>query len=125
MIGRIGILTTSACRRSRVRAPRRTLCTDHIYPHPKQYLDEIHFKPQAVYRENFYVRPRHLQDIKIGKMVMTFFWAWFSFQLYDDPGVILGHFHPPNPALWTDEELGVPPLEEGSYIEWLEKRRGK
>lgn len=53
---------------------------------------------------------------------MRFFWTYWFYSLYQDPHVFTGHFHFPDPDLWTDEELGIPPDSEGSYYEWLEKK---
>ncbi|XP_076445680.1 NADH dehydrogenase [ubiquinone] 1 beta subcomplex subunit 2, mitochondrial-like [Babylonia areolata] len=39
-------------------------------------------------------------------------WYWILYHLWKEPEHITGHFPYPDPAEWTDEELGIPPEEE-------------
>ncbi|KAK7089740.1 NADH dehydrogenase [ubiquinone] 1 beta subcomplex subunit 2, mitochondrial-like [Littorina saxatilis] len=40
-------------------------------------------------------------------------WYWMLYHCWKEPEHITGHFEYPNPSKWTDEELGIPPDEEG------------
>lgn len=43
-----------------------------------------------------------------NELLMASFWYWLMFHFYFE------HAHPdtPDPSKWTDEELGIPPLDE-------------
>lgn len=124
MFNRLGLFAAKTSRHIMVRKVQaRKLYTDGIYPYPNYYMGLIEHPSQVHYRETFEEDPWVEGEKKISVRIMQLFWAWFFFQLFDDPGVLLGHFHPPNPKDWTDEELGIPPLEAGSYKDWLEKKK--
>ncbi|CAD5111174.1 DgyrCDS510 [Dimorphilus gyrociliatus] len=53
-----------------------------------------------------YVPPRWAEHLATGLGVV--FWYWVMFHLYYDSGKLLGHYYPPDPSKWTDEELGIP-----------------
>ncbi|XP_019626688.1 PREDICTED: NADH dehydrogenase [ubiquinone] 1 beta subcomplex subunit 2, mitochondrial-like [Branchiostoma belcheri] len=44
--------------------------------------------------------------------LMGFFWFWILWHTWHTPEDILGHFPWPKTEEWTDEELGIPPLDE-------------
>ena len=39
---------------------------------------------------------------------MGVMWWWFLTHMYYQYDILLGHHWPPNPATWTDAELGIP-----------------
>lgn len=43
-----------------------------------------------------------------NELLMASMWYWIMFHFYFEEG----HPHSPDPSKWTDEELGIPPLEE-------------
>jgi hypothetical protein len=51
-----------------------------------------------------------------GLQVLTWFWIFYNF--WYDPDMLLGHpsYQPPNPELWTDEELGIPPDDYNEVV---------
>lgn len=100
----------------------RKLYTDTIYPYPFNYMNTKVWPSRHAYRETFIDAPWQAYDDKCAWVLQRMFWTWFFYQLFHDPGVILGHFHPPDTSLWTDAELGIPPLEAGSYEDWLAKK---
>lgn len=73
------------------------------------------------YRETWGEAPWEARDKKLAWYCWRFFWAWWWYQLFSDPGALLGHLSLPDPEKWTDAELGIPPDEYGSYEDWLEK----
>ena len=107
--------------RTKIQSAKRKLYTDSIYPYPHHYFDKK-FPKQIRYRETFPDAPWDAMHHRRAMLIMRVFWTWFFYQLYHDPGVITGHFHPPDPSLYSDEELGIPPLEYGSYKDWLEQQ---
>ncbi|XP_035662960.1 NADH dehydrogenase [ubiquinone] 1 beta subcomplex subunit 2, mitochondrial-like [Branchiostoma floridae] len=44
--------------------------------------------------------------------LMGFFWFWILWHTWHSPEDILGHFPWPRAEEWSDEELGIPPLDE-------------
>lgn len=50
-------------------------------------------------------------QIRVLKFLQITLWAWISYNFWYDPEFVFGHpdFEMSNPALWTDEELGIPP----------------
>lgn len=98
----------------------RTLYTRSIYPYPGFYFDTVVHPRSIEYRENF-ISITERQD-RLSKYGFMLIWAFFFYKLFDDPGALFGHITPPDPSKWTDEELGIPPLEEGSYSEWIKKK---
>lgn len=50
-------------------------------------------------------------QVRIMKFVQVVAWANMFYFFWYDPDTLLGHptFQMPEPGLWTDEELGIPP----------------
>lgn len=101
---------------------KRALYTDSIYPYPFSYFNETVYPSQVHYRENWTIAPWTAQNDRICKWAMRFFWTMFFVQLFNDPGVIIGHHSFPDPSLWTDAELGIPPDDAGLYEDFIQKR---
>lgn len=57
--------------------------------------------------------------ITVLKTMQTFFWFNIFYSFWYQPELLCGHieFQPPNPALWTDEELGIPPDDYDEVVE--------
>lgn len=106
-------------------APRRKLYTDHIYPYPYNYFNNVVYPSQHLYRETWEMPQRAIISNVAAKWGFRMFWVYFWYQLFSDPGVIIGHTHHPDPSKWTDAELGIPSDEEGSYYDWLRERTSK
>lgn len=104
---------------------QRHLYTDQIYPYPFNYINTKKYPSQPCYRETWNSPPWQARDNMIAKWMMRGFWSIFFYQLFHDPGVILGHSHLPDPSMWTDAELGIPPDEEGTYEEWVRNKYGE
>ncbi|RZC35452.1 NADH dehydrogenase [ubiquinone] 1 beta subcomplex subunit 2, mitochondrial [Asbolus verrucosus] len=49
--------------------------------------------------------------LTIAEVVQGIAWWWVLWHIYTEPGHILGEFEYPDPRKWTDEELGIPPIE--------------
>lgn len=98
---------------------KRDLYTDQIYPYPHNYINTKKWPGYYTYRENFEMPPWYNKETFTTKWMMRLFWFYFFINLYNDPGVLLGHHTFPDPSKWTDEELGIPPEDIGSYKEWL------
>ncbi|KAM8821472.1 NADH dehydrogenase [ubiquinone] 1 beta subcomplex subunit 2, mitochondrial [Eudromia elegans] len=47
-----------------------------------------------------------------GEALSGFMWFWILWHFWHSPDMVLGHFPYPDPAAWTDEELGIPPDDE-------------
>lgn len=103
----------------------RKLYTDHIYPYPFEYFNTKLYPTMLKYRETWPIPKTHAYDVKRTWLCWRFFWASWWYQLFNNPGVVLGHTHLPDPSQWTDAQLGIPPDEEGSYLEWLEQHGAK
>ncbi|XP_020509425.1 NADH dehydrogenase [ubiquinone] 1 beta subcomplex subunit 2, mitochondrial [Labrus bergylta] len=39
-------------------------------------------------------------------------WFWILWHCWHEPDAVLGHFPWPDASEWTDEELGIPPIDE-------------
>ncbi|XP_034258651.1 NADH dehydrogenase [ubiquinone] 1 beta subcomplex subunit 2, mitochondrial [Pantherophis guttatus] len=50
--------------------------------------------------------------VVIGEASSGLMWFWILWRFWHDPDEVLGHFPFPDPSLWTDEELGIPPDDE-------------
>lgn len=94
-----------------------TLYTDHIYPYPFNYFNNKIFPSQVLYRESWRKSAWHDSDNRLGIYIMRVFWTWWFYQAFWHPDAFIGHFTFPDASKWTDEELGIPPDEEGSYYE--------
>lgn len=57
--------------------------------------------------------------MKVVQTLQIFFWANMLYSFWYQPELLCGHieFQPPNPALWTDEELGIPPDDYDEVVE--------
>uniref|UniRef100_A0A4W3ISG2 NADH dehydrogenase [ubiquinone] 1 beta subcomplex subunit 2, mitochondrial n=1 Tax=Callorhinchus milii TaxID=7868 RepID=A0A4W3ISG2_CALMI len=47
-----------------------------------------------------------------SQFLSSFMWFWILWHLWHNPDAVFGHFPYPDPSKWTDEELGIPPLDE-------------
>lgn len=119
---RLGLFASQAFKRL-IKAPSsRKLYTDQIDPYPHKYFREEKFPQTECYRENWDYPKGFDVTITRGIWMMRLFWAYFFWNLFHDPAAIWGHATFPDPSKWTDEELGIPPLDAGSYREWAEKQ---
>lgn len=103
----------------------RKLNLDGIYPYPNHYVNTFYHPQQELFRENWeLVKPldEAYQSFEKFPNIMTMFWCSCFLYFFNDPGTVFGHHEFPDPADWTDEELGIPPPEFGPYKEWLEKK---
>lgn len=105
-----------------IKQPSRCIYTDPIDPYPFNYVNEEKWPSRHLYRETWSDPPWKARDNKWYVWLSRAFWTYLFYSLYSDPGVILGHFHPPDPSTFTDEQLGIPPDEYGTYEEWLRNR---
>lgn len=112
-------------RSSQGQQPVRKLYTDHIYPYPFRYMNEVKYPSQVLYRETWRHTPWGLISIRDGTWIMRLFWSWWFYQLFHHPEALYGHTHLPDPTKWTDAELGVPPDDVGLYSNWLEEKYGE
>uniref|UniRef100_A0A6G1SK67 NADH dehydrogenase [ubiquinone] 1 beta subcomplex subunit 2, mitochondrial n=1 Tax=Aceria tosichella TaxID=561515 RepID=A0A6G1SK67_9ACAR len=93
--------------------PARKLYTDQIYPYPYKYFNEKVYPTFHCYRENWDLSHVTRTEARNSIWGMRLFWTYFFWSLFHDPGALFGHHTFPDPSKWTDEELGIPPLEEG------------
>ncbi|XP_061844883.1 NADH dehydrogenase [ubiquinone] 1 beta subcomplex subunit 2, mitochondrial isoform X2 [Colius striatus] len=47
-----------------------------------------------------------------SELLSGFMWFWIFWHFWHSSDMVLGHFPYPDPAAWTDEELGIPPDDE-------------
>ncbi|NXS97218.1 NDUB2 dehydrogenase, partial [Jacana jacana] len=47
-----------------------------------------------------------------SEILSGFMWFWILWHFWHSSDMVLGHFPYPDPAAWTDEELGIPPDDE-------------
>lgn len=127
MLGKRVALVARAMRRAPTTGvtSTRSLYTDSIYPYPFNYINNVLYPSQVIYRENYLPPPWSRKTEVYSVWSMRVFWFYFFLSLFNDPGVIIGHHTFPDPTLWTDEELGIPPADFGSYEAWLESKRGE
>ncbi|XP_067906826.1 NADH dehydrogenase [ubiquinone] 1 beta subcomplex subunit 2, mitochondrial [Heterodontus francisci] len=66
-----------------------------------------------------HIEPRYRQYPQLTKnqvmqaeLLSSFMWFWILWHLWHDPAAVFGHFPYPDPSKWTDEELGIPPIDE-------------
>ncbi|XP_065580550.1 NADH dehydrogenase [ubiquinone] 1 beta subcomplex subunit 2, mitochondrial-like [Artemia franciscana] len=62
-----------------------------------------------VYRESTPTISSQTQNLT--EALGAVFWWWVLYNLWKDPGHVFGEFDIPDPAKWTDEELGVSNIE--------------
>lgn len=43
-----------------------------------------------------------------AEVTQGFMWWWMLWHIWTEPDHILGEFEYPDPAKWTDQELGIP-----------------
>lgn len=57
--------------------------------------------------------------IKAMTCAQTFIWGNIFYSFWYQPELALGHilYQPPDPSLWTDEDLGIPPDDYDEVIE--------
>lgn len=105
-----------------VRNPvKRKLYTVSIYPYPHHYINTKLYPGQVLYRETWPMPANAIYTNKVALWGFRSFWTYWFYMLFNDPSPILGHFTLPDPRQWTDEELGIPPDEAGSYEDWLKQ----
>lgn len=121
MNNKLGLFREAAKQFVRSRGAKRKLYTDSIYPYPFGYFNNKIYPSQVCYRETWPISERMLRSKRNGAYLMKIFWTLWWYSLFSDPGVILGHYHLPDPTMWTDAELGIPPDHYGRYDEWLDK----
>ncbi|XP_020279989.1 NADH dehydrogenase [ubiquinone] 1 beta subcomplex subunit 2, mitochondrial-like [Pseudomyrmex gracilis] len=63
------------------------------------------------YRDQF--PPIDKKEIIAAEIFGGFMWWWILWHFWHDFGHIVGEFPYPDPSEWTDEELGIPPDEDG------------
>ncbi|XP_048404945.1 NADH dehydrogenase [ubiquinone] 1 beta subcomplex subunit 2, mitochondrial [Stegostoma tigrinum] len=66
-----------------------------------------HIEPQ--YRQYPQLTKKQVLE---AEFLSGFMWFWIFWHLWHDPDAVLGHFTYPDPSKWTDEELGIPPIDE-------------
>ncbi|XP_072123825.1 NADH dehydrogenase [ubiquinone] 1 beta subcomplex subunit 2, mitochondrial [Mobula birostris] len=66
-----------------------------------------------------HIEPRYRQYPELTKkqvfqseLLSGFMWFWILWHLWHDADAVIGHFPYPDPSEWTDEELGIPPIDE-------------
>ena len=94
-------------------APSRKLYTDQIYPYPYSYFNDKIYPSYDFYRENWEHTEGMKREGRNSIWGMRFFWTYFFWSFFHNPGALFGHHTLPDPSMWTDEELGIPPLEAG------------
>lgn len=99
----------------------RKLYTDHIYPYPHKYM-RTKFPSMVLYRETWSPPDWALKDHSYAWYGWRIFWSYWWYKLFSNPEALLGHFTEPDPHKWTNEELGIPPDDMGSYYDWLKER---
>ncbi|KAK6168751.1 hypothetical protein SNE40_019935 [Patella caerulea] len=73
-------------------------------------------KTQVCHASTWCYRKRTVIDNKSNiycDFIGVFLWYWILYGLYREPEHIIGHYVLPDTSKWTDEELGIPPDEEG------------
>lgn len=125
MNSRLGLFRAAICRASRANADcKRKLYTDPIYPYPHHHMATKVYPSRYFYRENFLPNKDDIWDEKELWVLSRAFWAYIWYHIFKHREAYLGHFPSDiDPTKWTDEQLGIPPLEEGSYYDWYEKNR--
>lgn len=123
MLGRIGLLSRFAVCKSKTIAPisTRKLYTDTIYPYPFKYVNSLS-PGEMEYRETYKFNDWDYYSQKSGHFGMVMFWTYIWYMTFSYPDVLSGHWHFPDPKDFTDEELGIPPDEEGPYADWLQRK---
>lgn len=119
-IRRIGLLAS----RKSVGQSSRKLYTDSIYPYPFNYINK-RWPSQFCYRETYPCLSWKKTEGQVAEGMAVFFWTYIWCNVFADPLVFLGHYNMPDPTAFTDEELGIPPDEAGSYKDWLAQREAK
>uniref|UniRef100_A0A8B9P7D1 NADH dehydrogenase [ubiquinone] 1 beta subcomplex subunit 2, mitochondrial n=1 Tax=Apteryx owenii TaxID=8824 RepID=A0A8B9P7D1_APTOW len=63
-----------------------------------------------------HIEPRYRQFPQLtraqvirSEALAGFMWFWILWHFWHSSDMVLGHFPYPDPAAWTDEELGIPP----------------
>lgn len=98
--------------------------TDRIYPYPHAAVGK-QFHKLYMYRECWQEPWWNKAENRQADYVMRFFWTYIFYMACEHPEAYLGHFPSSSidPSKWTDEELGIPPLDEGSYKDWYKENR--
>ncbi|KAL5242187.1 hypothetical protein ACI65C_009597 [Semiaphis heraclei] len=82
-------------------APRESLNSDYVLDlnYDFHYRDQIPFTAKDK-------RNNTIADVSMGVVL-----AFVLYKCYSEPEHLLGDFPYPDSSEWTDEELGVPPVE--------------
>jgi len=82
-------------------APRESLNSDYVLDlhYDFHYRDQIPFTAKDK-------RNNTIADVSMGIVL-----AFVLYKCYSEPEHLLGEFPYPDSSEWTDEELGVPPIE--------------
>ncbi|XP_068519215.1 NADH dehydrogenase [ubiquinone] 1 beta subcomplex subunit 2, mitochondrial [Anas acuta] len=63
-----------------------------------------------------HIEPRYRQFPELtraqavrSELLSGLMWFWILWHMWHSSDMVLGHFPYPDPAAWTDEELGIPP----------------
>ncbi|KAI5722752.1 hypothetical protein M8J76_013062 [Diaphorina citri] len=77
----------------------------------KYWDDKPMFPENVIYRNNYGTGGIHVpkKNITVANLAGGCLWCWILWHIWHDYGHITGHFYPPDPSQWTDEELGIPP----------------
>lgn len=102
--------------------PSRKIATEGLDPYPYDYINNKKWPSQHNYRETWSEPPWLTRQNTVGIWLMRVFWTYIFTMTFYDPGAIYGHFVSPDPSIFTDEQLGIPPDEEGLYEDWLRQR---
>lgn len=101
----------------------RNLYTDQIYPYPDRYVSGLYPKFNN-YRETWETPYVIEREVKYAYWGFKAFWTYIWYKLLWHPEYVFGHHQPPPGSFYTDEELGIPPDEDGPYADWLAKKYG-
>ncbi|KAL4096975.1 hypothetical protein QTP88_021832 [Uroleucon formosanum] len=82
-------------------APRESLNSDYI----------IDFHYDFHYRDQIPLNAKDKRNNTIADVSMGIVLAFVLYKCYSEPEHLLGEFPYPDYSEWTDEELGVPPIE--------------
>lgn len=85
-------------------------------------MNEVRHPGMLMYRETWIYPEFSKKHDREGKIAYRLFWLYFFFMCFDRPELIFGHFNEPDPSKWTDEELGIPPDDLGTYADWINER---
>lgn len=100
---------------------KRGVYSDPIYEYPFNYINTKVHPSRNYYRETYIVPDWKIREHKWSLWMKKFFWAYWFYMMLSHPEFYMGHGSEPDSSKFTNEELGIPPDDEGPYLEWLEK----